>query len=1645
VNVDGTVVDSQKEYRVALSPGWNAVATPWITAVKWNDAGVSVAQGFSVLPLSQAISSGWVEGDLRNYQSPSGPYTTVSANTTPAGTLGAWKGYLLFSNISGELVFAPPPHNTTPPHVDILSPAEKARVSMLTDIIGTADDDDLIEWKLETASANRKQYTTLAQGNAPVTGAVLAHIDPTLLKNGMVLLRLSATDAIGNYSEVNRTAFIDGDNKLGNFRITFVDLEVPVSGIPITIRRTYDSRDRSEAGDFGYGWTLEAVAPGRCVNNRDPGDGWNFAAGALGIPCQSAVETKSHVTEIRFSDREFYRFSYVARPGAPITGGCQASGNFTQIGGIPGSSLADLSGNLANRLFWDSGSDQIIDTETTETYLPVNVRLTTIDGRKFDLNLQSGLYRIEDLNDNSVSISASGITHSSGKSIAFSRDGAGRIISITDPMNANIGYTYDASGNLVTVTNRTNDTVGFGYDSSHFLTQITDGEGATPLHAVYDADGRVIQLLDADGNVSSLSNNVTANTSSATDRIGNTSQFVYGNDGYLFDTIQPGSLDTHYTYNERGNPLSETDPLGHTTIYTYDSDENLLTRTDPLNHTTSYTYDSNGRVLTTTDPRGKVTTNVYDAKGNLSSVTDALNHTSSYTYDARGHMLTQTDADNCTTTNTYDTHGHLTRTVDAEGAVREYTYNGRGNQLTETVYRTVGGAQIAESSTNTYDASGRLTVHTDALGNQTITTYDHNGRQKTQTDARNNTTAFQYDSRGHVFKTIYPDSTFEVYAYDLEGRKTATTDRNGHTNFTEYDGLGRVSKSIHPDATFTKNSYDDAGRLTVTTNERGFSTRYEYDNAGRRTQVTDALGHQTQFTYDESGNQLTVTDANNHTITNEYDDVNRQVKVTFDDGSYKTTTYDPASRKIAETDQAGKTTQFGYDCVGRLTSVTDALGHITIYSYNEIGNQITQTDANSHTTRFEYNASGQRTKRTLPLGQFESMLYDPAGNLQSHTDFNGARTNFVYDSENRLSRKDYPDHTYVSLTYTPAGQRQIVTDYRGVTSYLYDNRDRLTQVTHPNASRISYGYDVSSNRTSLTIPSGRTSYAFDELNRLKTVSDSDGGVSSYSYDDAGNRATVAYPNGTVASYTYDDLNRLTNIGNKKSDNSVISSYGYSLGASGNRTNVMEATGRTVGYGYDDLYRLTAENILDPAHGNRSIGYSYDNVGNRQAKTDVTAASTATTSYVYDDNDRLLSESTVDSAAGVTNTAYGYDNNGSTRSKSDATGTTSYNYDFENRLIHLDAPGKTIGYQYDSDGNRTQSKVNGVATNYLVDTNRDYAQVLEERDAAGSLIASYTYGDDLISQKRGTAVSYYHYDGQMSTRQLSNGAVGVTDTYSFDAFGNLLNSSGTTLNDYLYTGEQYDPNSHFYYLRSRYYNQQAGRFVSLDSFDGRSADPLSLHKYLYTAGNPINHLDPGGDEFFGFADVTAALSIAGEIMGIQLSVASGFFVALDQPDIFNIDELVDEARSLFGPDYSDNVVMSGLNFNLRTSYKVIYTLFKNRKLGRAAEEFISSRYSILRNTRFRLPGSGRIPDLMDHAIKIVREVKNVNTLKWSGRVAKQFTDYAGFVKNKNWRKLYVHVNVDTDVDPNFIAQMDDLLGKGWELVRDIPKNLMPPRF
>ncbi len=145
---------------------------------------------------------------------------------------------------------------------------------------------------------------------------------------------------------------------------------------------------------------------------------------------------------------------------------------------------------------------------------------------------------------------------------------------------------------------------------------------------------------------------------------------------------------------------------------------------------------------------------------------------------------------------------------------------------------------------------------------------------------------------------------------------------------------------------------------------------------------------------------------------------------------------------------------------------------------------------------------------------------------------------------------------------------------------------------------------------------------------------------------------------------------------------------------------------------------------------------------------------------------------------------------------------------------------------------------------MVDENRDYAQVLQELES-GTTTVDYSYGLDLISQSRGAETRFYQYDGLGSTRQLSDSTGTITDSYDYEAFGEGLNQTGTTENDYRFTGEQYDQGLGQYYLRARYYDPHTARFTQMDSWMGNNSDPQSLHKYLYAETDPVNNIDPTG--------------------------------------------------------------------------------------------------------------------------------------------------------------------------------------------------------
>lgn len=137
---------------------------------------------------------------------------------------------------------------------------------------------------------------------------------------------------------------------------------------------------------------------------------------------------------------------------------------------------------------------------------------------------------------------------------------------------------------------------------------------------------------------------------------------------------------------------------------------------------------------------------------------------------------------------------------------------------------------------------------------------------------------------------------------------------------------------------------------------------------------------------------------------------------------------------------------------------------------------------------------------------------------------------------------------------------------------------------------------------------------------------------------------------------------------------------------------------------------------------------------------------------------------------------------------------------------------------------------------------------------------------MISQEVNGIISYYGYDGLGSTKFLTNQNGLISDTYQYNAYGEVTSKTGNTDNNYLYAGEQFDRSLNQYYLRARYYNQGVGRFTQMDTWQGRANSPITLNKY--EDARPTYYTDPSG--YMSLGGLLQGLSIQNNLNRISLS-------------------------------------------------------------------------------------------------------------------------------------------------------------------------------
>jgi len=159
------------------------------------------------------------------------------------------------------------------------------------------------------------------------------------------------------------------------------------------------------------------------------------------------------------------------------------------------------------------------------------------------------------------------------------------------------------------------------------------------------------------------------------------------------------------------------------------------------------------------------------------------------------------------------------------------------------------------------------------------------------------------------------------------------------------------------------------------------------------------------------------------------------------------------------------------------------------------------------------------------------------------------------------------------------------------------------------------------------------------------------------------------------------------------------------------------------------------------------------------------------------------------------------------------------------------------------GRAVSSTSGTTTTSYLFDGQ----QVIEEK--AGTAAPAYYargLGQQLISRRTGAgSPSYYHHDSIGSVVGLSGQSGTLTDTYAYDAFGNVVDRTGRSTQPYQYLSNAYDPATKLYDFHARMYDPSVGRFLSQDPVDGLPTLTQTMNPYAYGVNDPLAHPDPGG--------------------------------------------------------------------------------------------------------------------------------------------------------------------------------------------------------
>ena len=260
-------------------------------------------------------------------------------------------------------------------------------------------------------------------------------------------------------------------------------------------------------------------------------------------------------------------------------------------------------------------------------------------------------------------------------------------------------------------------------------------------------------------------------------------------------------------------------------------------------------------------------------------------------------------------------------------------------------------------------------------------------------------------------------------------------------------------------------------------------------------------------------------------------------------------------------------------------------------------------------------------------------------------------------------------------------------------------------------------------------------------------------------------------------------------------------------------------------------------------------YAYDVGGNIQSKTTYAytdpavepANATDTINYTYGDNNWK------DKLTAYNGQAITYDEIGNMLSF----GTKTFTWEGRQLTALSDSgSGASLTYQYNDSGIRTKKVYNGVTTNYYLNG----SDVVRETNGTDTLDYFYDADGNLYGFKLNGTEYYYIRNGQNDITGILDTSGSEVVSYSYDTWGKLLGITGSLANTvgvknpYRYRGYRYDTETGLYYLNSRYYEPELGRWINADSTTILVDNLSNLTQYnlfTYCFNNPVNMLDTDG--------------------------------------------------------------------------------------------------------------------------------------------------------------------------------------------------------